>query len=167
MSLGRMVMSSYVEIILLPYLMKLPVIFFTSVDGMIIPLPNMDVLSHGENVLMYRSRLLSYGDISMMVGSFVSAEWKINIQDGEINTKANLMISMGKCIAIPYERTGSFPDTLFMPSDNITSAHGEIRKKYVCRVVYLVLHARNISASCRHNASTLSYFRNRHNLLSV
>ena len=39
MSLGRRVTSSSAEIISLPYLMKLPAIFFASSYGMIIPLP--------------------------------------------------------------------------------------------------------------------------------
>ncbi|TYR35751.1 hypothetical protein FXV77_11750 [Sphingobacterium phlebotomi] len=55
MSLGRRVTSTSAEIILLPYLMKLPAIFFASAYGTIIPLPKTNVLSYAKVILMRRS----------------------------------------------------------------------------------------------------------------
>ncbi|PRD48998.1 hypothetical protein C5745_03435 [Sphingobacterium haloxyli] len=110
--------------------MKLPAIFFASAYGVTIPLPKTNVLSYAENIFVHRSLLTMHRDMRKKDNSLVSREGKTNIQDREINKKADFMVSVGKCIAIPYERTTSLPRVLFKSYDDSTPVRGKTAKRY-------------------------------------
>src|SRR5690606_18044969 len=88
------------------------------------------VLSYAENIFMHRSLLTMPRDMRKKDNSFISRERKTNIPDREINKKANFMISVGKCITIPYERSASLPRILFKSYDDSTPAYGKTAKGY-------------------------------------
>jgi len=138
-SLGRRATSSSADIVSLSYLMKIPVIFFASAYGVTIPLPKTNVLSYAENIFVHRSLLTMHRDIRKKDNSFVLREGKTNILDREINKKANFMVSMGKWIAIPYERTASLPRTLFKSYDEITSVYEKTATAYFFVPLYMYM----------------------------
>ncbi|MBD1425148.1 hypothetical protein [Sphingobacterium arenae] len=120
MSLGRRVMSSSAEIVLLPYLMKLPAIFFASSYGMIIPLPKTNVLSYAEITLVHKSlfsagKKITWKDTKLVMegNSIISAHGILVSLHGVMKKKPILIVLAYAGIRSPYKRAVSLPGTLF------------------------------------------------------
>lgn len=93
LSMGGSITSSYADIVSLPYLIKLPSIFFISVYGTTISLPNAHMFPYAENALAHRSCFQAHGEMSIMEGNIISAQGNMNIPYRETNMKINLIAS--------------------------------------------------------------------------
>jgi|SRR5690606_8745012 len=122
--------SSYADIISLPYLIKLPSIFFISMYGTTISLPNAYMFPYAEHALVHRSCLQAHGEMSMMDGSIISVQETMNIPDREITMKVNFIVSAGKRTAIPHERSMPLSDGLQKSHAVKPSAYGKTKGKH-------------------------------------
>ncbi|NGM64162.1 hypothetical protein [Sphingobacterium sp. SGR-19] len=89
LSMGGSITSSYADVVSLPYLIKLLSIFFISVYGTTISLPNAYMFPYAENALAHRSCFQAHREMSMMDGSIISVQGTMNIPYRETNMKGN------------------------------------------------------------------------------
>ena len=138
LSLGRRVTSSSVEIVSLPYLMKLPAIFFASAYGMIIPLPKTNALSYAEITLLYRNLFSAGKEITWKYGKLVPEDGSIISTHGilaspywDMNKKPIFIVPVYAEVRSLYKRTASLPGASFKSCAAKTSTYSKTKRNFI------------------------------------
>lgn len=130
LSMGGSITSSYADVVSLPYLIKPLSIFFISVYGTTISLPNAYMFPYAGNALAHRSCFQAHGEMSMMDGSIISVQGSMNIPDREITMKVNFIVLARKRTATPHERSVPLSGKLLKSYAVKQSAYGKTKGKH-------------------------------------